>query len=531
MTRREAIRMCAAIGASATLGAMAGDAEAGGAGRAARRYHLSISEDALDADPDLLRVVREAGVTDIWVTGFLYGYWHYTPERIAMWRQRAEAAGLAAHVINVPLGHPGDSLGAMAGDVPLSPPKTWRLGMGPSGEQYSGTSLHAPATDENAAAIRRLAGIGVRQVFVDDDFRLARSPGMIGGCFCDDHRREFLAKHGYPESAWAELLDAVGRRTLTPVLRAWIEWTCDQLTACFRAQQAAALRLRLGNMVMFMGAEKAGIRLADYRNALFRVGEGMFDDGSFGRLKGKTDELFSALFHRRYARPDLAYSETTAYPATALSARNMAGKLAVSTIADVRNTMYMSGLTAFPREHWSVLGPAMRRHAAIHAKLAGHQPSGPLHHWWGERGRMVSDDAPYSLFLACGVPFDVVDGPGKPGWTFAGDHDAASLRESGKRSGSGTVIARSGEDSRCGLRAVPETLEALFALRREIRPQLGDAPVVVDEVPAVLAWYPTAHAALLWNVNPERKTFAVERGGIRRSVTVDPLDVALLEGM
>jgi hypothetical protein len=31
-------------------------------------------------------------------------------------------------------------------------------------------------------------------------------------------------------------------------------------------------------------------------------------------VKGKTDELFSALMHRRFARPELAYSEKTAFP-------------------------------------------------------------------------------------------------------------------------------------------------------------------------------------------------------------------------
>jgi len=112
-------------------------------------------------------------------------------------------------------------------------------------------------------------------------------------------------------------------------------------------------------MVMYLGAEKAGIRLADYRDVPFRVGELMFDDGSFGLVKGKTNELFSSLFHRRFARPELAYSETTAYPANRLSAENMAAKLAVSTLSDVRNTMYMSGLTAFPREHWHTLVPKL----------------------------------------------------------------------------------------------------------------------------------------------------------------------------
>jgi hypothetical protein len=134
-------------------------------------------------------------------------------------------------------------------------------------------------------------------------------------------------------------------------------------------------------MVMYLGSEKAGIRLTDYRDVPFRVGELMFNDRSFAPVKGKTDELFSSLFHRRFVRPELAYSETTAYPANELSAGNMAAKLAVSTLSDVRNTMFMSGLTPFPREHWQTLGPAMKQHADVHRKIAGHTPRKPLKHY------------------------------------------------------------------------------------------------------------------------------------------------------
>ena len=121
---------------------------------------------------------------------------------------------------------------------------------------------------------------------------------------------------------------------------------------------------------MYLGSEKAGIRLTDYRDVPFRVGEFMFNDRSFAPVKGKTDELFSCLFHRRFARPELAYSETTAFPADQLSARNMAAKLTVSTLSDVRNTMFMSGATPFPRQHWQTLAPAMKQHAGLHRKIS-----------------------------------------------------------------------------------------------------------------------------------------------------------------
>ena len=113
--------------------------------------------------------------------------------------------------------------------------------------------------------MRQIQAIGIDRVFLDDDFRLAQSPGVIGGCFCPEHKQEFLQRTGLGDEAqWSELLDAVKQRRLTPALRAWVEYTCDQLTACFRAQQKAAPGVQLGIMVMYLGAEKAGIRLTDY---------------------------------------------------------------------------------------------------------------------------------------------------------------------------------------------------------------------------------------------------------------------------
>ncbi len=525
LSRRDFGRRCA--GFAASLAALPG-------GRAApapqaRRYHLSVSPDALRADPDLLATVGKAGVTDVWLAGFLYGHWPYPVDDLAAWGTKAERLGLAAHVVNVPLGHPGDSLGSSAGPIPLTPPRHWRLARRPDGSTFAGTSLHPPATAENAAALRRLAAAGFKTVFLDDDFRLAPAPGQVGGCFCPDHKERFLRHNGYPETRWSELLEAVARRTsLAPVLRRWVDFTCDELTGCFRALQAAAPDTALGVMVMVLGSEKAGIRLADYRQVPFRVGEGHFDDASFSPLKGKTDELFSSLFHRRYAAPERAYSETTAYPANRLSAANMAGKLAVSTLSDVRHTLFMSGLTAFPRGHWATLGPALKRHAAVHARVAGRVPRGPLKHFWGEYARFLGDDNPYSLFLALGLPFEVVDAPARDGFTFLGDADARAAADGLLRSEGTAFVARAAGR---GVRGVAEDWPALLALKREIVPRLAGVPYVEGERPAVCAWYPDVGAAVVWNLSEGPATLVLRQGDVRRELSVAGLDVALADDL
>lgn len=497
-----------------------------------RSFHLSISVDALEADPELLTIVRDAGVTDLWIAGFLFGHWAYSLDEIQTWRKKAEAAGMAAHVINVPLGHPGDALGRKVGGIPVTLPTHWKPAQRPDGTTYVGTSLHWPATQENADALRQIATLGVRRVFLDDDFRLAQGPGVIGGCFCPEHKKAFLERAGYGESQWEELLDAVRRRNLTPVLRDWVDFNCDLLTACFRTLQAAVPDIELGIMVMYLGAEKAGIRLADYAQVPFRVGELMFNDQSFAPVKRKVDELFSSLFHRRYVKPELAFSETTAFPAHRLSAANMAAKLVVSTICDVRNTMYMSGLTAFPRTHWAVLAPAMKHNAGLHQKIAGHTPRGPLKHYWGESSRYVGDDNPFSLFLASGIPFEVTDQPAADGWTFLSDADARSAL-AGTLASRGTVFVTRLPVPRSlpGMRTMPESLADLMAFKREIAAKLHDVPFIVEETPAVCAWYPTAKAVLVWNLAEERKTLTVQLGETRRSVVVESLSAALVDNL
>jgi hypothetical protein len=481
----------------------------------------------LDNNPDLLKIVADAGISTVWLAGYFYGYWPAPLEHIVEWRARIEKMGMAAHVVNVPLGHPGDSLGAKDNSFPLSPPETWRLAVRPDGSKYSGTSLHEPATAENIKALDALRAAGVQRVFLDDDFRLAVGPGVIGGCFCDEHKTLFLQKGGFGNTHWEELLDSVSARGLSPVLRAWVDFTCGQLTGSFRAMQSAAPEIVLGNMVMYLGAEKAGIRLADYADAPLRVGELMFDDTHFAPTKGKTDELFSALFHRRYVTPDLAYSETTAFPSDKLSASNMAAKLTISTIADVRNTMFMSGVTPFPVTHWETLGPAMKEHARIHATIAGQTPRGPFKHYWGEASRYVGDDKPFSLFLALGVPFEVTGTPANDGWTFLADADANVLVDA--RVTGTTLICRPSIGS--ATVSLDESLPALFAWRRSILSQIKGVPYIEDEKPAVCAWYPGVRSAMVWNLAEVRETFSLRMGDTTRTITLGPLESTLIGGL
>lgn len=523
LSRRDWLKASAAAGALLpTLSLLAADRGQ------VRSYHVCLTPAVVEQDAELLRMIRDTGVSAVWLADFFYGHRPFPPEQLRRARQRLHEAGLEAHLLNVPLGHPGDSLGARDGDFPLTPPPHWRTGQRPDGGTFAGTSLHEPATAENAAALRTSREQGFRRCFLDDDFRLARGPGEIGGCFCDRHRSAFMESGGFPPGRWEELLNDVRERRPTALLRAWLGFTCDELSASFRRQREAFAG-DLGIMVMYLGAEKAGIRLRDYADVPFRVGELMFDDPAFTPVKGKTDELFSVLFHRRFARPELAFSETTAYPADRLSGANLAAKLVISTLADVRHTMFMSGLTPFPREHWSVLAPAMREHARLHAEIAGHRPRGPFKHVWGEAQRLVGQDNPFSLWLAAGVPFEVVEELSPEGWHFVSEHDARELTVAPAGAAVNLVCRDSAASRPPGAEVLAESLPALFAFKRRIQPELRDVPHVAEDEPAVCAWFPTIRKVMVWNLSAEARTLTVVDGKRRIPLRLGPLQAAATE--
>ena len=492
-----------------------------------RTFSLCTNTATLGSNPGFFDLIVNSGVTDVWMPLFLNGYWAYTIEDIQLWKERFEKKGINVQIVTVPLGHPGNSLGGLPEYE--STPKHWPRGVDLDGNKYSGTSLHPVITQENISVIQKVGKSGFTKLFLDDDFRLARTPGKIGGCFCNEHQHEFLAKYGYAQKEWDQLKHDIKDRQLNSITRNWINFTCDQLTNSFREQQAASSEVKLGIMVMYLGSEKAGIRLNDYKGTLMRVGELMFDDRSMTPVKGKTDELFSALFHRRFVLPELAYSETTAYPADKLSAKNMAAKLHITTIADIRNTMMMSGLEPFPFTHWSTLAPAMKKAASIHRIIAGQQPKGPFKHYWGESSRMVGDDKPFSLFLASGIPFEVTDSPAADGWTFLSDFDFNDSAANKLKSKGTTFVYRAKTDKKpAGQRFLEENLNDLFAFKHEIIDQLKGIPYVMEDKPVVCTWYPKIKKVLLWNLSESKETLTVNLDGKNRSVEISGLDAELV---
>ncbi len=491
-----------------------------------RAYHISCSPDMFDLYEDLAEIWRAAGVTDAWLCTWFYGYFPYTWEKLDHCLDLIQRAGLRPHLISVPFCHGGGALDPRSEGFPNLPPEHWKRVQRWDGTEQWGFSWHQPADSEGAQAIKTLyERYGVFDYFLDDDFRFAASPGVIGGCVCDQCRSDFLTKFGYRHDRWNDVIDDVRNSSETEYLHAWVDFFCDRMTQCFRTYQSAVPEIDLGIMVMYMGCERAGIRLEDYKDVLFRVGEGCFNDGWYGATKNKTIELYSSLFHRRFCQPGRSFSETTVFPERSLSAVNMASKLSISTICDVRNTCFMSGLVPIDPGHWSTLGVRMKREREMHARLVGARLAGPFKHYYGVSSRYCSGENPYSLFLALGTPFEVCDELPKDGWIFLSDADARASERGALDLTNAKFFARF-ESGAGRFQKLSEDFDSLFQFRRSILVDLqkGKIPYVEEEIPIVLAWYPDVNAVYIWNPEEKEVKFHVRRGDKLLSMCLAALD-------
>ena len=500
-----------------------------------RRFHICTNCDVLDSDVDYPLLWKESGITDVWVCLWFYGFFPYPWDKIDLYLERLKTVGLTPHFTAVPFCHNGGSLlPTDPNSFPNLPPNYWKKAKRFDGSENWGFSWHAPVDDELRDSTELiLKKYGSFDYFLDDDFRFANSPADIGGCICDDCRRDFLQKSAFPASRWDELLDDWRENRDTPLLRSWVDYTCDKLTYCFKKTVQALPEVDLGIMVMFMGSERAGIRLEDYKGHLFRVGEMMFNDPWFEQARNKARELFSSLFHRRFCSPGRAFSETTGYPIKQLSPRNMAAKLTVSTLSDVRNTMFMSGLPVIPASYWSTLAPRMKKEADIHNQITGRKPTGPFKHYWGLADRYMRGDEANCLFLLTGVPFEVCDRLPADGWTFLGDASADEM-DRGVLVSPGTVCLARGASGSGRYKKLDESFEALFDFRRSLLDRFREKgiPYIEEEIPFVLSRYESNDNSpdllVLWNVNEDEKTVHLRVGNNVKIVTVAPLDSELV---
>ncbi|MFH1743242.1 MAG: hypothetical protein ABIH23_29910, partial [bacterium] len=149
-----------------------------------------------------------------------------------------------------------------------------------------------------------------------------------------------------------------------------------------------------------------------------------------------------------------------------------------------------------------------------------------------EHSRWIGDANPYSLFLAAGVPFEVVEQPASSGWTFLSDWDAKAAASHQLQSENTAFVYRlSAGVELSGGNAIPETMEGLFAFKRTIVPHLKEIPYVEEDVPVVCAWYPSARSVLLWNVTEQRQEVTLRYKDTRQTRGLAALDSMLVRDL
>jgi len=143
---------------------------------------------------------------------------------------------------------------------------------------------------------------------------------------------------------------------------------------------------------------------------------------------------------------------------------------------------------------------------------------------------MVGNDKPFSLFLASGIPFEVIEKPASDGWTFLSDFDAKNV-ESGKLKSNGTTFLH-GSNTEMKInkvRFVAETLPEIFAFKHEIILQLKGVPYVEEDKPVVCAWYPESKIVLLWNLLETKETITIRLDDKIQAIEIEGLDAAFVK--
>src|SRR3954469_11850687 len=109
LTRRDFLATTSAVTLAAWGSRLSADE------KSVRSYHVCLAADVIAKTPEILKTVHDAGCSHVWIAGFFYGHWPYSKDMLRSCKEKIEQAGMSAQAINVPLGHPGDSLGASDG--------------------------------------------------------------------------------------------------------------------------------------------------------------------------------------------------------------------------------------------------------------------------------------------------------------------------------------------------------------------------------------------------------------------------------
>ncbi len=517
------------------------------------KLHYSLdSAIVLDADqgPATLLMLRDAGVNTIWLYGFFFGKFWSPIEDMVQAAGILRENGFEVGVIQLPVGHPGNGLNPDDDTLDLQIPGHWRYRINRDDQPvYYCAAIEENMIKDNAQSIKELKAAGFKRFFMDDDLRSGLWGERLSGCFSEQSIAEF--NKAYHRNIDREMLiDALDNNRDGLLLKEWTEYHCNKLTGFMEAM--ALPDIEVGIMVMHLGDERQGIDVAAIKkkipNCLFRVGEFHFGDGNFGTPEGKASEWFSMLYHLDVMGREHAYSETTIFPARALSPENFIFKAKLALMAGIPNLLFMSGTWLITEDYWQRLGAELPALEELEKACSISEQEYPIHMAYGTRGH-TEEVKPILLPILAGLPAKPVRVNGDEGSAssgadcllFFGDYELTP--EWVRRFPSyGTIlmdqtafqrnkdkVATLGYgkieiwDYAIGAATLPVEIELLRKKLLERGPL--SCPLVTEGNHISLIWFREARSVLLVNFQDELQSATIKYGDIQYEIELEPLEI------
>ena len=317
-----------------------------------------------------VELMKKAGVEHVWLFAYFYGRHESNPETLYQARKRLLEEGFQTGVISLPVGHPGNSLNPDDDTLELQIKNTWQYRVDRNGKnEYFSACINEEMIKDNLLAAKEYAQMGFTRHFFDDDLRLGNWQGPIQGCFCDRCIEKFNAKY-HLQCDRAVLKRAADEEAgLEDLTIKWIEFNCEKLTAFMKETNIP--EMQSGIMVMHNGDERHGISIPDIKKAvpdcLFRVGEMFFNDETYSKEKYRDMLKAGVKKHLALIGENSAYSETTVFPAAAMSTENFLHRMHTEIELGLRNIFLMSGTWFYTEPYWNTI---IENRSALEEKAA-----------------------------------------------------------------------------------------------------------------------------------------------------------------
>ncbi|MBP1993812.1 hypothetical protein [Paenibacillus eucommiae] len=516
------------------------------------KIHYSLdSAVALDpAKQPILQAMQSAGVGQIWLHGYFFGHMASPVSDMVKARELLQTYGFDVGVINVPIGHPGNSANPDDPDMDFSLPSHWRYRVDRHGNfVYFCADMESGMLRDSVQAMEELRDAGFTQVLMDDDLRQGNWGPEIEGCYCEACILEFNETRSRAESR-ESLKDLVESGTVTDVLKEWVAFYCSKVTEYLAAM--AIPGIEVGTMIMPDGDERHGLDVAAIREAvpdcLFRVGEYQYNDETFGSPLGKALEYISALKHLNWIDRKRAYSETTVFPNRALSADNLVLKGKMAIALGIPNIMLMSGTCVIEEDYWKVWQDSLADMEEIDRQCYPYERAYPVHLLYGTHGVYQEPMHPSPLPVLAGLPVKPVrahegDRTGEVLCVF-GDYllgeEWEQLLPSYKQVIFDQAAARKNPD-KVAHPSYPQVLvwehvagtasseDEVSMLRQIIARSVWDFPWTTDGGQVGLIWLKENKSIILTNLENEEVECRITYNGRVRDVVMTPLSFQVLQ--